>query len=189
MSRVLVILRVLFANALRGVRQARTTSLLGVLTIAVVLVLVGSAALLVENMSGVLDDFGSELRLTAYVEEGVAESELSSLAARVGAAPGVGVVEVVTKAQALERFDRMAGGAELLAGLDENPLPASLEIELRPEARTARSMGIRARPWKGCPASRSSPTARSGSKDMPGRSRSSGAVPGESGSCWASRRS
>jgi len=67
----MVLLRVLLTNAFRGVRQARATSLLAVLTIAVVLVLIGSAALLVENMSGILDDFGSELQLTAFVTEGV----------------------------------------------------------------------------------------------------------------------
>ena len=53
MSRVLVLVRVMFANALRGVRQASTTSLLAVFTIAVVLVLVGSASLLVANMTGI----------------------------------------------------------------------------------------------------------------------------------------
>ena len=136
----MVLLRVLLTNAFRGVRQARATSLLAVLTIAVVLVLIGSAALLVENMSGILDDFGSELQLTAFVTEGVSGEELSDLAGRVSAAPGVERVAVVTKEQALERFERIAGGAELLAGLDENPLPASLEIDLRTEARTAEAM-------------------------------------------------
>lgn len=140
MSRVMVLLRVLLTNAFRGVRQARATSLLAVLTIAVVLVLIGSAALLVGNMSGILDDFGSELQLTAFVTEGVSGEELSELAERVSAAPGVERVAVVTKDQALERFERIAGGTELLAGLDENPLPASLEIDLRTEARTAEAM-------------------------------------------------
>jgi len=139
-SRVMVLLRVLLTNAFRGLRRARATSLLAVLTIAVVLVLIGSAALLVENMSGILDDFGSELQLTAFVTEGVSGEELSGLAERVSAAPGVERVAVVTKEQALERFERIAGGAELLAGLDENPLPASLEIDLRTEARTAEAM-------------------------------------------------
>lgn len=140
MSRVMVLLRVLLTNAFRGVRQARATSLLAVLTIAVVLVLIGSASLLVENMSGILDDFGSELQLTAFVTEGVSGEELSDLAVRVSAGPGVERVAVVTKEQALERFERIAGGAELLVGLDENPLPASLEIDLRTEARTAEAM-------------------------------------------------
>jgi cell division transport system permease protein len=140
MSRVLVIVRVLLANAVRGIRQASTTSLLAVLTIAVVLVLVGSAALLVENMSGLLDEFGAELTLTAYVEEGVEGDALIALAERVTQAPGVLAVETIDKDEALARFEQIAGGAALLDGLEENPLPASLEIELRPEARTAGTM-------------------------------------------------
>jgi len=137
-----MLISIALANAFRGVRQASTTSLLAVLTIAVVLVLVGSASLLVENMTGILDEFGEELQLTAYLDDSLAEADLSPLAERVAAAPGVEHVEVVTKEQALERFERIAGGAELLAGLEENPLPASLEIYLLPEARNAEAMAV-----------------------------------------------
>ena len=140
MSRVLVLLRVMFANAIRGVREASTTSLLAVVTIAIVLVLVGLASLLVGNMAGILDDFGAELQLTAYLDADLPESELSRLAERVLAAPGVASVDLITKQQALERFERIAGGGALLEGLEENPLPASLEIELRPEARNAEAL-------------------------------------------------
>lgn len=140
MNRVLVLVRVLFANAFRGVRQASTTSLLAVLTISVVLVLVGSASLLVENMSGLLDDFGADLTLTAYVDDAVDDAALAALSVSVEQAPGVASVVIVTKDEALARFERIAGGAALLDGLDANPLPASLEIELLPEARTAQAM-------------------------------------------------
>ncbi len=137
-----MLITIAFANALRGIRSGSTTSLLAVLTIAIVLVLVGSATLLVENMAGVLDEFGAELQLTAYLEASTSEEDLWLLAGRVAAAPGVDHVEIVTKAQALLRFESIAGGAELLAGLDENPLPASLEIHLLPEARTAEAIEI-----------------------------------------------
>ncbi len=137
-----MLITIAFANALRGIRSGSTTSLLAVLTIAIVLVLVGSATLLVENMAGVLDEFGAELQLTAYLEASTSEEDLRLLAGRVAAAPGVDHVEIVTKAQALLRFESIAGGAELLAGLDENPLPASLEIHLLPEARTAEAIEI-----------------------------------------------
>ena len=142
MSRVLMLISIALANAFRGVRQASTTSLLAVLTIAVVLVLVGSASLLVENMVGILDEFSEDLQLTAYLDETLPEGESALLAERVAAAPGVERVELVTKTQALERFERIAGGAELLVGLEENPLPASLEIHLVPEARNAEAMEI-----------------------------------------------
>ncbi len=137
-----MLISIALANAFRGVRQARTTSLLAVLTIAVVLVLVGSATLLVENMVGILDEFGQELQLTAYLDDSLTDADLAPLAERVAAAPGVERVEVVTKDRALERFERIAGGAELLVGLEENPLPASLEIFLLPEARNAEAMEI-----------------------------------------------
>ena len=140
MNRELKLIVIAFTNALRGIRSAATTSSMAILTIAIVLVLVGSVSLLVENMTGILDEFGSELQLTAYLDDSYSEHDQRELAQRVGSAPGVDHVEFVTKQEALERFERLAGGAELLAGLDENPLPASLEIHLRPEARTAEAI-------------------------------------------------
>jgi cell division transport system permease protein len=137
-----MLIAIAFSNALRGIRSASTTSSLAVLTIAIVLVLVGSASLLVGNMTGILDEFGAELQMTAYLEASISEEDQRLLARRVAAAPGVDHVEVVTKEEALERFEGIAGGPELLAGLDENPLPASLEIHLLPEARTAEALGI-----------------------------------------------
>jgi cell division transport system permease protein len=142
MSRVWMLIGLAFSNAVRGIRGAQATSALAVLTIAVVLVLIGSGTLLVANMTRILDEFGSDLQVTAFLEDSVSLDDQRELAARVGAAPGVERVEMVTREQALERFERIAGSAELLAGLDENPLPASLEIFLLPEARNAESIGI-----------------------------------------------
>jgi len=137
-----MLIAIAFANAFRGIRTASTTSSLAVLTIAIVLVLAGSASLLVDNMTGILDEFGAELQLTAYLDASTSEEDQRLLAGRVAAAPGVDHVEIVTKQQALERFEGIAGGSELLAGLEENPLPASLEIHLLPEARTAEAIAI-----------------------------------------------
>jgi cell division transport system permease protein len=137
-----MLILIAFANAVRGIRTASTTSTLAVLTIAVVLVLSGSASLLVRNMSGVLEEVGSELQITAYLEETLEADDQRTLATRIGAAPGVARVELVSKDEALERFERLAGGEGLLAGLEGNPLPASLEIHLLPDARSAEAIGV-----------------------------------------------
>lgn len=142
MNRGLMLIVIAFANALRGIRTASTTSSLAVLTIAIVLVLVGGASLLVQNMTGVLDEFGAELQLTAFLDASTSLEAQRQLSERVAVAPGVERVELITKQAALERFERIAGGPELLAGLEENPLPASLEIHLLPEARNAKAIGI-----------------------------------------------
>lgn len=142
MNRGWVLVAIALSNALRGIRKASATSALAVATIAVVLMLVGSSSLLVRNMSGILDEVGSNLQLTAFLEPGLSANDQRGLATRVAAAPGVERVVRVTEAEALERFEKLAGGAELLTGLESNPLPASLEIHLLPEARTAEAIGI-----------------------------------------------
>lgn len=137
MNRVLILIGIALANAARGIRQASTTSLLAVLTIAVVLVLVGSAWLLVGNMASLLDEFGAELGLTAYLDPALSDADQRALVERVGREPGVASAVLVTKDEALVRFEKIAGSDDLLAGLDENPLPPSLEIRLAAAARTA----------------------------------------------------
>lgn len=136
MNRVFVLIGIAVANAVRGLVQASTTSLLSVLTIAVVLVLGGSASLLVGNMGKLIDDFGAELALSAYLDPSVSAERMQALAEQVGSEVGVERIEIVTREEALARFERIAGSAELLSGLAENPLPPSLEIHLAPESRT-----------------------------------------------------
>jgi cell division transport system permease protein len=112
-----------------------------VATIAGTLLLVGAFALLISNMSGLLERFGREVRLTAYAADGLAPEAGPALAARVGRIAGVERAEWVGKEEALERFRRRLGGeASLLEGLEENPLPASVEVELAASHRSAEGL-------------------------------------------------
>ncbi|MBK7950337.1 MAG: hypothetical protein IPK00_16695 [Deltaproteobacteria bacterium] len=136
MNRALILIGIALANAARGIRRASTTSLLAVLTIAVVLVLVGSAWLLVGNMASLLDEFGAELGMTAYLDPALSEASQRELVARVSQEDDVATATLVTKEEALLRFEKIAGSGDLLSGLEENPLPPALEIRLVPAART-----------------------------------------------------
>jgi cell division transport system permease protein len=141
----------LLGAALRGLRANSVTSALAMATIAVALVLVGAFALLLGNMRGLLERFGEQLQVTAYLEDGIGEDGGRELAARVAEVEGVQTVALVSKREALERFRHSLGGADLLEGLDENPLPASLEIVLRPERRTPEGMAVVAEALEGMP--------------------------------------
>jgi cell division transport system permease protein len=137
-----VILFVLGQSALRGIAASRVTSSVAVLTIAIALLLVGAFALVVGNMQGLLASFGEDLQVTAYLDPGLPEEDQRSLAQRAATIEGVERVEWVTKQEAWERFGKSLGGASLLEGLDENPLPASLEIHLLPGQRTPAGLAI-----------------------------------------------
>jgi len=123
-------------GALRGLAASPLTSAVATATIALCLLLAGAFALLLTNMERVLARFGEEVHVSAYLAEGLAAGEQERLAERVQAAPGVESVTLVSKQVALERFRASPfGRASLLDGLDDNPLPASLEIVLTPAER------------------------------------------------------
>jgi cell division transport system permease protein len=135
-NRVATILFLLVRTAFRGLQSSAMTSVAAVATIAITLVLVGAFWLLVGNMRGMLEQFGVELQITAYLEPDLGSDDSRLLASRIVTVEGVSQVELVTPEAALERFREIAGGAALLEGLEDNPLPASLEISLAEEHRT-----------------------------------------------------
>lgn len=127
------------------------TSVAAVATIAITLVLVGSFALLVGNMRGMLDRFGEDLQVTAYLEFGLSLDEARLLAARAATVEGVHRVDLVTPEEAMLRFRQTAGAEALLEGLESNPLPASLEISLLTEHRTEQGIGVLKQALEGLP--------------------------------------
>ena len=143
MRRLRVQLAYFARTAYRGLRSSPVTSAVAVATIGVSLVLVGTFGLLVRNMEELLDRFGTDLHVTAYLEDGLQADEHRQLARVVTTVEGVEDVRLVTKEEALERFrDGVGRGAALLEGLSENPLPASLEITLVSARRSAAGLAM-----------------------------------------------
>lgn len=141
MRRAVVLLGLLFRTAARGLQTSPVPSLLATATIALALLLVGGFGLVLQNLDGLLDRFQDELQVVAYLSPDLSVSEEQALRARVATFEEVDAVALVTREEAFERFQTTLGGAELLEGLEENPLPASLEIVVAREARTETGIG------------------------------------------------
>jgi cell division transport system permease protein len=136
-------LRYFLRTALYGLRGSPMTSLIAVVTIGVTLLLVGAFVLLVSNMERLLDRFGEDILVSAYLEAGLSDEGRRVLVEQARSAPGVESVRLVSEEEAMQRFQEgSAGQASLLEGLDENPLPASLEITLAPESRSSEGLAI-----------------------------------------------
>jgi cell division transport system permease protein len=130
-------LRSALANTLAGLRGSPVTSAVAAATIGVCLFLGGAFALLVANMDAILSRFGEELHVVAYLEPDLSQAQLDALMERALATPGVETVAYVSAAEAAERFRRtQPERAVLLDGLEQNPLPASVELRLAPDRRS-----------------------------------------------------
>jgi cell division transport system permease protein len=124
-------------TAVDGLRSSPVTSAVAVGTIATTLVVMGVFGLVLKQMSGIVARVGEDLTVSAYLADTVDDAAARDLATRVATVEGVASVEVVTREEALRRFEGAGGDRTgLLDGLVENPLPASLEIALVPEQRT-----------------------------------------------------
>ena len=122
--------------ALRGLRASPVTSAVSIATIAVAVVPLGGLLVISANMRALLDSYGRERHVTAFLDPQLSDAQAEALAKRAGGIAGVKHVELVGRQEALERFRRRLGGSALLEALDQNPLPASLEIALREEGRS-----------------------------------------------------
>jgi cell division transport system permease protein len=127
----LALIRAALANTVAGLRGSPVTSAIAAATIGVCLLLAGAFALLVANMEAILARFGEELHVVAYLDAGLAQARVDALMERALALPGVESVEHVSAEEAALRFrEAQPERAVLLDGLEENPLPASIEVRL-----------------------------------------------------------
>jgi cell division transport system permease protein len=140
-------LRYFLREASVNLRRGWKVSLLAILTIAVSLFIGGAFLLVSGNLATSVERWRGEMRVVIYLRPTTPEGELRRLAREAERGPGVVSVDAVTAAAARERFREMSPGlAELVAGWQEEPLPASLEIELEPGAASGRSAWLEA--WR-----------------------------------------
>lgn len=144
-------LRYFFHEAAVNLLRSWKVSLLAVLTIAVSLFIGGAFLLVSGNLAASLERWRGEMRAVIYLKPDTPDSELRRLAAEAARQPGVKSVQPVTPAAARQRFQEIFPGlADLVAGWQDEPLPASLEVGLDPatagKARTAWLDGWRRRP-------------------------------------------
>ena len=117
-------------NLLRGWK----VSLLAVLTIAVSLFIGGAFLLVSGNLSASVERWRGEMRVVIYLKPDTADADLRRLAAEAARGPGVTSVEPVTAAEARKRFGEVFPSlSDLVAGWQDEPLPASLEIGVSPD--------------------------------------------------------
>lgn len=145
---ILYFVREALVNLARGWK----VSLVAVLTIAVSLFVGGAFLLVSSNLLASVERWRGEMRLVIYLQPETPGPVVQALAAEAGRGPGVAAVEVVSAEAARRRFqEAFPSLSDLVEGLGDEPLPASLEISLadpaqRPPELRAWADGWRRRP-------------------------------------------
>ncbi len=124
-------------EAIAAFRRAPLLTGLSSAMVGLALFVVGLFGLATYNLRLALASVEQKVQVVAYVRDDAVQSEIDSARSQLAAMPEVSAVHFVSKRQALEQAMKdLPEFRDLFAGLDENPLPRSLEVELRPGSRT-----------------------------------------------------
>ncbi len=124
-------------EAVAALRRAPVLVGLSATMVAMALFVVGLFGVAAYNLRVALASVEARVEIVAYLRDDARTTEVVLGQQELSDIPEVEEVRLVTKEQALAaaRVDLPEFG-DVFSGLDENPLPASLEIRLRPGSRT-----------------------------------------------------
>lgn len=123
----------MLGRGLAGARRSPLIQMVAISTIALSLLLVGVVALAGVNLVRLGRSWGQGVQMTVYLDDGIAPERSKQIASALAALPGVRSVRSVGSREAYARLKRSLGArAELLDGVEESFLPASLEVALAP---------------------------------------------------------
>jgi cell division transport system permease protein len=107
-------------------------SLAATATMILMLLLLSGVVILLNGLDMTLKYVSQEVQVVAYLKDSSATTDVNRLETTLAAMPQVTNVKYVSKEQALKDFQaRQPDAASLVDSLNSNPLPASLEINLR----------------------------------------------------------
>jgi cell division transport system permease protein len=131
-------LQYFFTEALASLWRSRGAAVLAIATIAAGLFVLGVFLLLNANVQRVVDRWSESAELSVFLADDAAAEQLKAIDELVAGSGLSGERAYVSKDEALTRF-RMdfPDLAQTATALASNPLPASFDVRLRPEARDA----------------------------------------------------
>jgi cell division transport system permease protein len=132
-----------FREAARSFRQHRYLATTAIVVLTAALALTGVFLLLTHNAQVALGMMGDRREMIVYLRDELSEAERDALMGRLRDL--YGSVSYVSKEQAWEQMRQQVGDPSLLDAVEDNPLPASLRIKLKPALLAPDSMEAAAR--------------------------------------------
>ncbi len=132
-------MRLLLRETILAFRRAPLLSALSVTTIAFSLFVFGLFGLVTVNIHDVIGTVAERVEVVAYLKRGTPVEAIEVAMSDIQAFPEVESVEHVTEAQALARArQELPEFRDIFQDLETNPLPASVDVRLKPQFRDAR---------------------------------------------------
>jgi cell division transport system permease protein len=130
-----------FGEAVRSMWRRRGASVMAIVTAGASLFVLGLLLLVGASVAGLLDRWSAAAELSVYLADGASPTERAAIERAVAASGLSAGISYVPADEALRRFrQQFPDLAAAAATLPSNPLPASYDVQLRPDR--ARDTGV-----------------------------------------------
>ena len=113
-----------------GNRRLRSSYISSIVSISLVLFMIGLLGLLLLDSKKISDYVKEHVQLTAFLHDHVTESEIKELEKALQSSPYVRSTQYISKEQALDSLIKVLG-EDALSMIENNPLPASIDIRVQ----------------------------------------------------------
>jgi cell division transport system permease protein len=128
-------------EALAAFRRSPLLAFLSVVAIGFSLFVIGLFGLTAWNIGRAIEKVEEKVEIVAYLDDATTPAQLELAQQEVRALPEVLEMRYVSKLEALANArEEMQEFRDVFSDLDNNPLPASLEIRMKPGSRTPRAV-------------------------------------------------
>lgn len=135
------LLRYAFDEAVSSLWRGRRSSLLSTATIAIALFVLGAFLVVTSNLERLAEEWSGAAEMSVYLADEITPEDRAALEQTLGSDGSVVRVDFVDKDVALTRFKQTFPDlAETLSTMEQNPLPASLDVRLRSSAAAQASI-------------------------------------------------
>ena len=123
-----------FGEAVRSMWRRRGASAMAIVTAGASLFVLGLLLLIGASVAGLLERWSAAAELSVYLAEGASPTERAAVERAIAASGLSAGISYVPADEALRRFrQQFPDLAAAAATLPSNPLPASYDVQLRPD--------------------------------------------------------
>jgi cell division transport system permease protein len=120
-----------FRLFLQNIRASRNLNILSIGIITFSFLILGLFMLASRNLELVVEKWGEQIQVVVFLSDSVKDSEIKNLERELRGRPEIKSLAFVNKDQAMDRLRNiLQEKAKVLEGMDKNPLPASIELQL-----------------------------------------------------------
>lgn len=120
----------------KGLRRAKFSAFVSISTIFLSLILIGVFIIFILNAQRLVNRIQSRMELEIFIDNSYTIERIEELERRIFTITGIDSVRYVSKDEAAEIFKQQFG-QDIFEILEENPLPSSFQVKLKPTFRSA----------------------------------------------------